>query len=316
MTTTPTKPGPRIPIVCVVGATATGKTSAAITLCERINGEIVGADSVQVYRGVDIGSGKPRQEQLRGIRHHLLDVVNPDEAIDAARYAELADAAILDIHARGRVPVVVGGTGLWLRALLRGLVDVPPVDAQLRAHLEQRWESEGASAMHGYLHTVDPLSAARIHPNDKLRVVRALEVYEQSGRAMGEKRREHALGTPRYHALAYLLQVPPVHLAERQRQRIAEMLDAGWLEETSTLLHNYGPSARPLSAVGYRQLVTHLNDGVSLDVTRGQIERVTRLYARRQTTWFKSDRDVHQVITPDALLGDTQIDAVLRHLDR
>lgn len=304
----------RIPIVCVVGATATGKTSAAITLCERIDGEIVGADSVQVYRGVDIGSGKPRQEQLRGIRHHLLDVVNPDEAIDAARYAELADAAIQDIHARGRVAVVVGGTGLWLRALLRGLVEVPPVDSELRKRLEQRWESEGAVAMHGYLHTVDPLSAARVHPNDKLRVVRALEVYEQSGHAMGEKRREHALGEPRYHALTYLLQVPVVHLAERQRQRIGEMLDAGWVEETRALLTSYGPSARPLSAVGYKQLVAHLNDGVSLAETRTLIERVTRLYARRQTTWFKSDRDVNHVTTPEALLSETQLGAVRHHL--
>ncbi len=304
----------RIPIVCLVGATATGKTAAAITLCERIGGEIIGADSVQVYRRVDIGSGKPTRETLRGIPHHLIDVVEPDDPIDAARFASLADRAIADTHARGRIPVVVGGTGLWLRALLRGLVDVPEVNGEIRAHLEQRWDREGATAMHGHLHAVDPASAARIHPNDKLRVVRALEVYQQTGQAMGTLRAEHALGAPRYRALTYLLQMPSVHLAERQRQRIAEMLDAGWLDETRALLERHGPGIRALSSVGYRQLVEHLSDNVPFDQTRTQIERATRTYARRQATWFKSDRDVNHTVTAHALLEDHHLDAIRRHL--
>lgn len=302
-----------IPIVCIVGATATGKTAAAITLCEQLGGEIVGADSVQVYCGVDIGSGKPTREALRGIPHHLIDVVQPDDAIDAARFAQLADTAIADVRRRGRVPVVVGGTGLWLRALLRGLVDVPEVNTEIRARLEQRWDTEGNAAMHDYLRKVDPISAERIHPNDKLRVVRALEVYEQTGQPMGTLRAAHALGAPRYRSLTYLLQMPPVHLVERQRQRIAEMLDAGWIDETRTLLSRHGPDVRALSAVGYRQLVTHLVDGVSLDETRVHIERATRLYARRQTTWFKSDQDVNHVVTAQALLADNALATIRQH---
>lgn len=306
----------QIPVVCIVGATATGKTAVALTVCERIGGEIVGADSVQVYRGFDIGSGKPAVEALRGVAHHLIDVIDPDEAIDAARFAALADAAIADVHARGRVPVIVGGTGLWLRALIRGLVDVPTVDPEVRAQLEARWEQDGALAMHAYLRAVDPRSAETIHPNDKLRVVRALEVYEQTGEPMGTLREQHALGAPRYRTLSYLLQVPPVHLVERQRQRIAEMLDAGWIEETRALMQRYGANVRALSAVGYRQIVAHLSDHTPLEDTRVEIERATRVYARRQTTWFKSDRDVNHTLTPEALLTLEHMRAIESHLRR
>ena len=304
-----------IPVLCIVGATATGKTAAAIAIAESLNGEIIGADSVQVYRGVDIGSGKPSHESLRGIAHHLIDVVEPDEAIDAARFAQLADAAIADVHARGKLPIVVGGTGLWVRALMRGLVDVPEVDANVRSALEQRWDAEGSAAMHAYLQRVDPIAAERIHPNDKLRVVRALEVYEQTGHPMGSLRAEHALGAQRYRALTYWLQLPAVHLHERQRQRIAEMLATGWVDETRRLLERFGPTIRALSAVGYRQIVEHLTLGTSPEDMRTQIERATRIYARRQTTWLKGDRDVTETLTADALLDRQRLDRMRRHLE-
>jgi tRNA dimethylallyltransferase len=166
--------GERPPIVVLAGPTGVGKTRLALELCRDIGGEIVGADSVQVYRGFDIGSGKPSAAELGGVVHHLLDVVDPDQPIDAARFARLADQAIGEIAARGHVPVVVGGTGLWLRALLRGLVEVPAVDAALRARLEQEWRSLGGEEMHRRLARVDPLTAARVHAGDMVRVVRAL----------------------------------------------------------------------------------------------------------------------------------------------
>jgi tRNA dimethylallyltransferase len=197
---------------------------------------------------------------------------------------------------------------------MRGLVDVPSVDAGIRAALSMRWDHEGAAPLHAYLGRVDPRSAQRIHPNDKLRVVRALEVYEQTGEAMGTLREQHALGAPRYRSLTYRLHVPPVHLQERQRQRIAEMLDGGWVDETQTLLRQYGPEIRALSAVGYRQLVQHITDGTSLDDTRTEIERATKIYARRQNTWFKSDRDVTHTLTPDALRTDDVLRAIETHL--
>lgn len=314
--TAPESEAPQIPVVCIVGATATGKTAAAVTICERINGEIIGADSVQVYRGADIGSGKPNEESLRGVRHHMIDVLNPDEPIDAGHYATLAHATIVDVHSRGRVPVIVGGTGLWLRALTRGLVDVPAADPAVRTRLQTRWDTEGPLAMHALLREIDPRSAETIHPNDKLRVVRALEIHEQTGEAMGALREQHALGTPRYKTLSYLLQIPPVHLAERQRQRIAQMLDAGWIEETRSLMERYGSNVRALSAVGYRQLVTHLTEGTPLDETRLAIERATRLYARRQTTWFKSDRSIEHTLTPDALLTSARLAEIEAHAGR
>jgi len=304
----------QIPVVCIVGATATGKTAGALTICERINGEIIGADSVQVYRGVDIGSGKPTTESLRGVPHHMIDILDPNQPINAGSFTALAHDVVVDVHARGRVPVIVGGTGLWLRALMRGLVDVPQVDDDVRSRLEARWDREGPEALHAYLHEVDPRSATLIHPNDKLRVVRALEIHEQTGQPMGALREQHALGAPRYRALTYLLQLPAVHLVERQRQRIGEMLDAGWIEETRHLLASYGPEIRALSAVGYRQLVQHLTEHRPLEETRAEIERATRLYARRQNTWFKSDRDVNHTLTPDALLSSVHMREIEAHL--
>ncbi len=159
-------------IVAIGGVTAAGKTGAAIALARRLGGELVGADSVQVYRGFDIGSAKPTAAELGEVRHHLLDVLDPEEEIDAARYARMADAAIADIAARGRVPIVVGGTGLWMRALLRGLVELPEVDPAVRARIEAEADAVGAPASHERLRGVDPAAAARIHPNDRLRIVR------------------------------------------------------------------------------------------------------------------------------------------------
>jgi len=276
-------------ILVIGGVTAAGKTAAALALAHRRDGELVGADSVQVYRGFDIGSAKPTEEELGGVRHHLIDVIDPDEEIDAARYAALADAAIADVASRGKLPIVVGGTGLWIRALLRGLVELPEVDPALRARLDEEAEHAGAPRLHERLRALDPAAAARIHPNDRLRIVRALEVFEQTGTPLGELQAAHALGAPRYDAEVVLLDRPREELHAAIRARVRAMIEAGWIDEVAALLARWGPDVRPMSAVGYRQIAQHLLEGVPLEETERLIYKATRIYTRRQRTWFRGD---------------------------
>ena len=294
-------------IVVIAGPTAVGKTAHAVALAQRFDAELIGADSVQVYKGFDIGSSKPTATELQGVRHHLIDICEPTELIDAAEYARRADAVIADIAARGKLPIVVGGTGLWLRALTRGLVALPQVDRPLRARLEAEWDAVGGAVMHERLARVDPLSATRIHPNDKLRVVRALEVFEQTGVPLGEARRDHALGLPRYHALSYVLDLPSEEHRARVVERVDAMLASGFVEEVRGLLARYGGRARAFGAVGYRQMVEHLETGVPLEATAQQIVRATLLYARRQRTWWSTDPSMHKRIRPSALLEEPEL---------
>jgi tRNA dimethylallyltransferase len=302
-------------VIALVGATGVGKTRVAIELCRRLDGEIIGADSVQVYRGLDIGSGKPTPAELGDVRHHMIDVVAPDEPIDAARFAALADAAIADVVRRGRVPIVVGGTGLWLRALLRGLVQAPPMDAALRAELERRWVAEGRAAMHARLRDVDPITAGQVHENDMVRVVRALEFHAQTGRALGQARAEHALGAPRYDALWLWLDQPREPWLQAVEARIDGMLAAGWLREVRELLERHSPPPRSLGSVGYRQLVDHLTRGVPLEETRREISRATRLYGKRQRNWFRGEPGPQARIEPAAAMSDESLARVRTHLD-
>jgi tRNA dimethylallyltransferase len=285
----------RPPIVVVAGPTASGKTAAALSLARALDGELVGADSVQVYRGFDVGSAKPTRDELGTIPHHLLDVIDPDGFIDAVIYAELADAAIDGIHARGRLPIVVGGTGLWIRALVRGLLDVPPPDLGIRAALEAEVASLGAPTLHARLRDVDPLAAAAIHPNDAFRIVRALEIHTQTGRPAGELRAEHALGSPRAPTFFATLEVPPEVLQPRIEARLHTMLAAGFADEVRALLERWPRTTRAFGSVGYKEMVAHVLDGVPLDETLAAMRKSTRVYARRQRTWFtrepRVDRD-------------------------
>jgi tRNA dimethylallyltransferase len=302
-------------LIVLYGPTGVGKTQLAIELCRKLSGEIVGADSVQVYRDFDIGSGKPTPAELGEVVHHLIDVLEPTETLDAMRYAALADAAIARAAESGRVPIIAGGTGLWLRALLRGLVSVPAPDPELRAELEAEFRSDPAAAR-ARLSAIDPLSAARVHPNDMVRTVRALEVHAQTGQALGALREEHALGQPRYRALVIGVDLPEPHYTAAIEQRTAGMLGRGLVREVEGLVARFGSELRPLGSVGYLQVLEHLQGSAPRDELQQRIVQATRAYARRQRTWAKTDPDITLRLTPAEARDAATLERIRKHLAR
>jgi tRNA dimethylallyltransferase len=290
-------------IVVIAGPTASGKTALAVDVARRFDGEIIGADSVQIYRGFDIGSAKPTVEERGGIPHALIDAADPRQPIDAMVFATMADAAIAATLARGKLPIVAGGTGLWLRALLRGLVDLPEPDTAIRARLMAEIEARGAPALHADLSRVDPLAAEDIHANDAFRIVRALEVFEQTGQRVGEMRRAHALGAARYDAFFFVLDLSLDDLTPRIEARIEAMFAAGWIEEVKRLRETYGDDVRPFGSVGYKELLAHVRGEITLDEAKRLVRKATRIYARRQKTWFRNEPGVTMRGTPADLLA-------------
>jgi tRNA dimethylallyltransferase len=278
-------------LVAIVGPTGAGKSDLAMRLAAAAACEIVSCDSLQVYRGLDIGSAKPSPDSRRQVPHHLIDVVEPDAEFSAARYADLARAALADIRGRGRLPVVVGGTGLYLRALLEGLAPGPGRDAALRRRLEGLAERHGDARLHRLLRHVDPEAAARIHARDRLRVVRALEVFRVSGRTLSQHHRAGAAGAAAGPApLVVVVGLAPDRgeLRRRVEARTREMFRAGLLQEVRGLLdRGYGPELRPLRAIGYRQALAVLGGRLSLAAAERDIVTETMRYAKRQMTWFR-----------------------------
>ncbi|MFH2010944.1 MAG: tRNA (adenosine(37)-N6)-dimethylallyltransferase MiaA [bacterium] len=275
-------------LVVICGPTAAGKTGAAIRVCAAVDGEVVSADAVQIYRHLDIGSAKPTREERAAAPHHVIDVVDPTERYSAARYIEDAERAIADIRSRGRRPVVTGGCGLYIKALLYGLCPAPPADPDIRAELEQEAEDGGAGTLHRRLRLIDPSTAERLHPADRVRVVRALEVYLITGRPISEHQAEHGFHEARHRAVVWGLDPGPEPLRERIDARVDQMMAEGFLEEVSGLLdRGYEPSSPGLSSPGYRELVAHLAGELKLDEAIRLIGRSHRHYARRQRTWFR-----------------------------
>ena len=282
--------GPRI--VVLSGPTASGKSDLAMALARIFPLEIVNADSMQVYRFLDIGTAKPSPEERAEVPHHLIDVADPDEPYNAGRYVADAERAIAEIASRGRVPLVVGGTGLYLRALLRGL-DPAPADPAVRAALDRRWEEEGGRALHAELARIDPETAARVHPADRLRVVRALEIARVAGIPAGRSRTAWAAARGKYRSLFLALWPERGMLYRRIDARTEEMFRKGLLNEVRGLLDKgYGRGLKPMGGLGYRQAVAHLLDGVPLPEAVESTKRDTRRYAKRQLTWLASEPDL------------------------
>src|SRR3954468_12049795 len=273
----------------VVGPTASGKTSLAIELCESYGGEIVSADSVQVYRHFEIGTGKPSNEERARARHHLIDVIEPSEPMDAARFAELAELAMADIRARGKRPIVCGGTFLWVRALIHGLVPAPPADPALRARHQARVAEVGRGGLHEDLARVDPEAARRLAPNDFVRVSRALEVHELTGVRMTDWQAAHGFKTSRDAARLLGVQRGKDELDQRILARCKAMLAAGWLEEGRQMLARGFGATRPFASVGYKQIALALESDGAIDEAALELSifRATRIFARRQRTWLR-----------------------------
>lgn len=274
-------------LLVIVGPTASGKTELAIQLAERLGGEIVGADSVQIYRHFDLGSGKPSTEERRRARHHLIDAIEPDEAIDAAAYAARANATVDDLRARGVVPIVCGGTYLWVRALLFGLAEAPKADATIRARHREIAERAGRPELHTMLARVDPTLAARLHPNDFIRVSRGLEVFEASGTPMSEWQERHGFAKPRHLFRQIGVRRSEPELTARIEARARAWVDGGWLDEVRDLDARGFGASRAMKSVGYREVAAHLAGQIPRADLVTEIVRATRIFARRQRTWLR-----------------------------
>ncbi|MCP3919859.1 MAG: tRNA (adenosine(37)-N6)-dimethylallyltransferase MiaA [bacterium] len=279
----------REPLRLLVGPTATGKTGLALEIAGELEAEIVSLDSMLVYRGMDVGTAKPSDEERARIPHHLIDLVPPSERYDVQRWLADARDAVAGIFARGRTPLFVGGTGFYLAALVRGLFEGPPVDPELRARIEERVRTDGADAVHAELTRRDPASAERLHVNDTRRVVRALEVLEQTGRTLSEWQTEWAGEAREREESARIvgLTLPTPELDRRIAARTETMLDAGWREEAVGIrsASGFGPSA--VQALGYDMVLAWADGEIDRAEAARRIALRTRQFARRQRTWYR-----------------------------
>jgi tRNA dimethylallyltransferase len=289
-------------LTVIAGPTAAGKSALALEVAQREGAEIISADSQAVYRLFDVGTAKPDADALARVPHHLVSVADPLEQFTAARFQSLADAAIGDISARGRRILVVGGTGLYIRVLLHGLSTGPP-DPALRARLEEDIRRVGPEAMHARLSEVDPESAARIAVADTLRVVRALEIREVTGKPASAAHRSHRFASTRYPYTLWFLVPPREVLAEAIARRTRAMFARGLIEEVRGLVRNGYRNAPAMGAVGYRQALAVVDGQLSQAEAEADTERQTRAYAKRQRTWFRREPGVRFVAPPYTELG-------------
>lgn len=287
-------------LIAVVGPTAAGKSALALRLARERGGEIVSCDSLQVYRGLDIGSAKPAPEELREVPHHLIDVVEPHQDFSAADYARLARVALRNLAARGRLPIVVGGTGFYLRALLHGLFEGPSRDEAFRRRLERMADRFGYARLHRLLARVDPGAASRIPVRDRVRIIRALEVFRATGRPISEHHRGPADALEGFAVLTLGLAPERDALRRRVERRTERMFERGLLDEVRGLLDRYGPGIRPLKAIGYRQAVAMLRGELAPQEAQRDIVAETMRYAKRQMTWFRHQARVRWCPDPES----------------
>lgn len=280
-------------ILFVTGPTASGKSSLALSIASSIDAEIVNADSQQVYKKLNICTAKPTADDISKVRHHLVDIVNPDSDFSAALFQEFADKAIADIAYRGKKAIVVGGTGLYIKALLNGIVDAPSGAGEIRCRLELQAKEIGSAAMHKILQSIDPLAASNIHPNNVVRVIRALEVYYLTGEPISIYQQAHQFSKPRYRALKIALKMPRDILYERIDKRVDKMIEDGLVAEVKSLIdEGLSPDAKSLDAIGCREVLRMFAGEYDEAEMIRLIKRNTRRYAKRQLTWFNADKDI------------------------
>ena len=283
-------------MVLVTGCTASGKGGVAFELARRWGGEILYVDSMKVYRGMDVGTAKPSGAKRAVVRHHLVDVVEPYESFSVGRYVEMADEVIDELRKRKSPIILVGGTAMYIRALLEGLFEGPPADAVLRDRLKKEAEEVGFGSLYKKLQEVDPVGAERIHPNDLKRVIRGLEVYELTGKALSSFQTHFRSGNYRYDCKIFCLRREKEDSHRRINQRVKKMMEKGLVEEVQGLLAApKGLSPQAAQAVGYAEIIDHLEGGISLNEAVEKIKINTRRLAKRQRTWFRSFEKVNWV---------------------
>lgn len=278
------------PLVVLVGPTAVGKSAIGLQLARALDTEILTADSRQVYRGMDVATDKPTLEQRAGVAHRLIDVVDPDESFNAGDYRRLALQDIERLYGERRLPLIVGGTGLYVRTLIHGLCDAPPADQAYRASLLQEARTQGRHFLHGELKRIDPESAERLHPHDEVKIMRALEVHHLSGRRLSEMQRQHRFSAQPFSLLMIGLIRDRECLYRKIDERVDEMFERGVVEETARLLaKGYGRELGAMKGLGYRQIAGYLAGEYDQDEACRLLKRDTRHFAKRQLTWFRKE---------------------------
>jgi len=287
------------PLYIIVGPTASGKTAASIKLARLIDGEIISADSMQIYRFMDIGTAKPSLEERQGIPHYMIDIINPDEQYSAALFREEAEKHILDIYSRGKIPVIAGGTGLYVRSVIdQYSFTQTGIDTELRTRLYKVAESEGSPAIHQLLEKVDSHTAAKIHPNNLKRVIRALEVYYNTGKPISIFRDQDRLKPVKYTLFMFGLKMNREDLYLRIEERVDKMIADGLVQEVSNLLKiGYSPELTSMQGLGYKEIVPYLKGKATLEEAILTLKKNTRRYAKRQITWFGHDPRVNWLDT-------------------
>jgi len=280
-------------ILIIVGPTAIGKTRLSLDLACETNGEIISADSMQIYKYMDIGTAKPTPDERKKAKHHLVDILFPDEEFSAALFKERAGKIISDLDKQDKTPIVTGGTGLYIKALTRGLFESPPVDRDIRQSLQERAASVGSECLHRELAEIDPTTAARLHPNDLLRIIRALEVYQSTKIPLSEHHEKHSFSDSPFETLKIGLTLDRQQLYTRIEDRVDKMIITGLVDEVKSLLNmGYTMDLNSMQALGYKQIILHLSGDISLDEAISLIKRDTKRYAKRQITWFNADPEI------------------------
>ena len=280
-------------VIVICGPTALGKTAVAIDLAKSFGAEIIGADSMQIYRYMDIGTAKPNPGEQAAVPHYMIDIVDPDEPFDAKQFAKKAREKIFALHDRRVVPFVVGGTGFYIKALVHGLFSDVPSNPDIRRRLKEEGEIRGIESLYSRLRKCDPESAKTLHPNDAYRITRALEVYESAGKRLSEYHREHGFMDMPFNVLKIGLNMNRDLLYDRINQRVDRMIDAGLLDEVKGLLNmGYGADLKSMQSIGYRHMVDFIQNRCSWNEALRTFKRDTRRYAKRQLTWFKADSEI------------------------
>ncbi len=286
--------------IIIAGPTASGKTSLSVELALALDGEVINADSMQVYRGMDIGTAKPTPEEKRGIPHFLLNVVDPDEEFNAAIYRSMALPLVRDVVSRQKACLVTGGTGLYIKSLTKGLFQCPPADLEFRETLREECKAHGTMTLYERLKRIDPESAAKIHPNDRVRIIRGLEIAHLTNRRPSDLMKGHGFSDTPLNTLKICLEVDRAKLYDRINRRSVAMVESGLAEETENLLSKgYTPDLKPMMAIGYRHMASYLRAEWSLEEAIHKIQRDTRRYAKRQLTWFRADPEYEWVSPED-----------------